>query len=178
MLEILSRAIESIQPKYFERKERDFSYELYHQFRLLNLKNDIEVTAETPKSNLFGNQISVENEELRNLLNSNGIRHEAVTRVPDIIIHEYENLNQQLLAIEIKKSASINQVKRDLAKLIAYCRGRLMYKNGVLILINPRNNINRIFEVPEIREMLRNYPEIEIWTVFPERIDFYNSLTI
>jgi hypothetical protein len=178
MLEILKTAIKNIVPKYFERKERDFSYELYHQLRLFQLPFGTEVTCEHPKRRFSFND-SIINEPLikRNFFADEIDENKKIFRYPDLLIHEFENRNQQLLAVEIKKQFNVIQIKRDLAKLIVYCRGRLNYKNGILIVIQP-NNFNRIIEVPEIREMLKNYPEVEIWTVCPERIEVYNSTNL
>jgi hypothetical protein len=49
MIETLKTAIKKMDSKYFERKERDFSYELYHQLRRFQLLLDAEVTCEHPK---------------------------------------------------------------------------------------------------------------------------------
>ena len=179
MLELLRTSIDAIDHKYLERKERDFAYELYHQIRLLKLPVNTEITCEFPKTRFnFDDQI-MDDRLVRKYFFSDEISESArILRYPDLLIHEFDNLNQQLLAIEIKRGGNGNQIKKDLAKLIVYCKGRLNYKKGVLIIIQPRRNINQLITVPDIRKMLINYPEVEIWTVFPERIDVYNSLTI
>jgi hypothetical protein len=178
MINILNAAIKNMDPKYFERKERDFSYELYHQIRLQKLPLDTEITCEHPKRRFSHSDTILEDPLVRRYFFADEIdESKKIFRYPDLLIHEFENRNQQLLAVEIKKQFNESQIKRDLAKLIVYCRGRLRYKNGVLI-ITQQANTRRIIEVRDIREMLRKYPEVEIWTVCPERIDVYNSITI
>jgi hypothetical protein len=178
MLEILKTAIKKIERYYFERKERDFAYELYHQLRLIKLPLNTEVTCEHPKRRFSHSDTILEDPLVRRYFFADEIdESKKIFRYPDLLIHEFENRNQQLLAVEIKKQFNESQIKRDLAKLIVYCRGRLRYKNGVLI-ITQQANTRRIIEVRDIREMLRKYPEVEIWTVCPERIDVYNSITI
>jgi hypothetical protein len=178
MLEILRIAIKNINEKYFFRKERDFSHELYHQIRLQKLPLDTEVTCEHPKRRFSHSDTIFEDPLVKRYFFADEIDEaKKIFRYPDLLIHEFENRTQQLLAVEIKKQFNVSQIKRDLAKLIVYCRGRLRYKNGVLI-ITQQANTRRIIEVRDIREMLRKYPEVEIWTVCPERIDVYNSITI
>lgn len=49
----LIQANKLIELIYFNRNERDFSYELYHQLRLLKL--DIDVTLEIPVETILCN---------------------------------------------------------------------------------------------------------------------------
>jgi hypothetical protein len=177
MIELLKSAIKNIERRYFERNERDFSYELYHQIRLLKLPLNVEVTCEFPKTRFRFNDLVLEDQLVRKYFFSDEINENVrILRYPDLLIHEFDNRNQQLLAIEIKRSGNANEIKKDLAKLIVYCRGRLKYKNGVLIIIQPSNQINELLEIPDIREMLKEYPEVEIWTVCPEQMN-NNRLT-
>jgi hypothetical protein len=178
MLELLKTAVKRIDGHYFDRNERDFSYELYHQIRLLKLPIYTEVTCETSKKRFnYNDGILDDNLIKRHFFSDETNGNRKIFRYPDLLIHEYENRNQQLLAIEIKKRVVPNDIKRDLAKLIVYCRGRLKYKNGVIIIVKPLN-INRIIEMPDIREMLRRYPEVQIWSVEPELIQIYNSTNL
>lgn len=179
MLELLNVAILNVEERYFFRKERDFAYELYHQLRLLKLPLNTEVTCEHPKAR-FKFSDAIFNEPLirRNFFSDEINENKRICRYPDLLIHEFDNRNQQLLAIEIKRGGAASQIKKDLAKLIVYCRGRLKYQKGVLIIIQPRQDIDQIIEVQDIQEILRKYPEVEIWTIFPHRITIYNSLTI
>jgi hypothetical protein len=136
MIETLKTAIKKMDSKYFERKERDFSYELYHQLRYFQLPLDAEVTCEHPKRRFSFNDTII-NQPLikRNFFADEIDENKKIFRYPDLLIHEFENRKQQLLAVEIKKQFNLTQIKRDLAKLIVYCRGGLKYKNGVLLVI-------------------------------------------
>jgi hypothetical protein len=168
MLEILKTAIKKIERYYFERKERDFAYELYHQLRLIKLPLNTEVTCEHPKTRFtFGDAVFNEPLIRKNFFSYEINENNRICRYPDLLIHEFDNRKKQLIAIEIKRGGVANQIKKDLAKLIVYCRGRLKYQKGVLIIIHPRQDIDQIIEVPNIHEMLRKYPEVEIWTVCP-----------
>jgi hypothetical protein len=174
---LLKNAIKRIEQKYFERKERDFAYELYHQLRLLELPNKTEVTCEHPKHRINFNDAILQDKLIKKSFFRDGTNeNKRIYRYPDLLIHEFENRDQQLLAVEIKKRGNANQIRKDLAKLVVYCRGELNYKKGILIIIQPFDISNQVIEVPEIREMLRNYSEVEIWTVCPQRINVYNSL--
>ena len=162
---ILMEAINKIKPNYFIRGERDFTYELYHEIRKFNLPEKIEISAETSKTNnrlpfkmvkdLFLYKYFYDKENI-------DLNEKTYRRVPDLLFHEYDNKNQQYIAIEVK-GANTNHTKIciDLAKLAFYCRGDLRYQKGVSILYGDKR-LNNI-EVPNIREFLKRYPEIEIW---------------
>ena len=169
MLKLLRIALSNINTKYFERNERDFSYELYHQIRILKLPKETEVTCESSKKRFSINDTILNNKLIKRCFFSNGINENSrIYRYPDLLIHEYDNMNQQLIAVEIKKRVDPTLIKRDLAKLVVYCKGLLNYKSGVLIIINP-NDISRIIEMPDIREMLKLYPEVQIWIAKPNK---------
>ena len=168
--EMMQRAIKNIAAKYFDRSEREFQAEYYHQLResLDRIKNrNIEVTMETGKNAINFRDRIFDNAWIRNWFfrnRANIITGDYYRRLPDLLIHEYNNKHNQLYAIEIKKETSPTAILTDLVKLIVYCNGRLKYKKGILILINPTRNIK---EVPSIKELLKNYPEIEIWIAKP-----------
>ena len=88
-------------------------------------------------------------------------------RYPDLLIHEYLTRSNQKLIIEVKKgSASLSLLKKDLAKLAVYCHGRLSYKKGVLLLINPNNNKKEAITADKsIKDLLSEYSKIEIWII-------------
>ena len=164
----LESAIESIESKYFSRQERDFAYELYHQMRLRELPNQVEVTCETGKKRFnYGDKVFSNRIICENFFKNNPNVPDFIYRVPDLLIHEYKNREQQLIAVEIKKNPSNNEILRDLSKLTAYCYGNLNYKKGILMLF--KYNRNTIKEYKQIKELLKQYEKIEIWIITPEK---------
>lgn len=177
---ILKEAINSIQIKYLERNERDFAYELYSKLKSIDFGENIEVTSESTKKRFSINDKIFENPLVRRyFFNNNNLIPQNIHKYPDLLIHEYDNRNNQLLAIEIKKRISIQLILKDLAKLIVYCKGNLKYKKGILVLVNPNNLRQNLIEVPEIKKLIIDYPEIEIWIVKPNgNLEIINSITI
>ncbi len=164
----LLTAISRIDEKYYHRHERDFAYEFYHQLRILKWPKNVEVTCETPKKRFsYRDPILMDTLVRQCFFNDEVNENRTIHRYPDILIHEYENRNQQLVAVEIKKQYSADSITRDLAKLAVYCKGRLKYKRGILIVINPNRNFNRILERPEVKTLLQDFPEIQIWIARP-----------
>jgi len=169
----LIKALKSIEPIYFQRNERDFTYELYHKLR--NLQLDIEVTAETPKSsyripenlinlNFFKNYFfTTENYDLVN---------NSYNRTPDLLFHEYDNKKRQLFACEIKPLNQRNKlIFKDIAKLLYYTESNLKYKSGVLILFTSNENERKLNQLKnKYQKVLIKFPKIEIWIVDPNRI--------
>ena len=170
---LLNRAFENINQRYFGRSEREFVAELYHQLRLTlskNKKGTIEVTTETIKRQAVNYRHSVFNDSwVRQyffMSRAYIIKGEYYKRVPDLLIHEYNNRNNQLLAFEVKNANGLSstEIKIDLSKLIVYCIGNLKYNRGILIVYGQSTKIN-IKEMPDIKELLEQYPMIEIWVV-------------
>jgi hypothetical protein len=179
IIQQLKNAIVTIDNKYFQRKERDFSYEIYHQMRRYEYQFNVEVSSESVK-----NRFSLDDEILQDKLirscffNVNQDINRNIIRFPDLIFHEYDTLNHQELAIEIKKIFNPELITRDIAKLAVYCYGRLKYKKGIFILVNPNPRRN-VLEVPNVRELLERFPEIEIWIARPsQEIEVICSKTI
>jgi len=129
--------------------ERVFAYELYHQWRLITTQN----------TDRYENIII--NGEIRK--DQSVIRHPDLGEVyPDLILHQQQdNLDQQLLACEIKTLNAIQhtngkkQLKKDLVKLDNYIQ-ELSFNCTVFVQIL---NINDYFEtaiIPYIRRNLNN----------------------
>lgn len=167
ILQELKFAIKNIDVKYFERNERDFAYELYHQMKLaIKLPPKVEITSESTKRRFnIGEDILKLKTIKKYFFNSNNNSSNIILRFPDLLIHEFDTRDNQLLAVEVKKSSNSNLILRDLAKLVVYCKGQLVFKKGILILVNPSNR--NFIEVPSIKEMLKNFPEVEIWIAKP-----------
>lgn len=175
---ILLDAIKSIESKYLVRNERDFAYELYSKLRVSDFGKNVEVTSESTKKRFSWNDDILRDELIRRyFFRNNQNVNRNIIRYPDLLIHEYTTLDHQYLAIEVKKRFDSELIAKDLAKLVVYCRGKLQYKSGILILINPRRNV---MEVPNINELLKRFPEIEIWIVKPDevKLEIINSTTI
>jgi hypothetical protein len=62
-----------------------------------------------------------------------------------------------------------NYLKKVSAKLIGFGKGRLRYERGFLIVVEPNDNLWTI-KVPDIREMLKKYPEVEVWVLKSKEI--------
>ncbi len=154
--------IKNIPINYFNRRERDFAYELYAQLRSnLKLPKNIEVTSETYKTIYFDdNQFYLP--LIGNIMNQQINKK----RYPDLVIHQYDSINpnNQLFAFEIKMRINIPDIIKDLKKLVMYCLGNLQYQKGILIL-SRNNNIDRIKMNENIRNILKEIKQIEIWNI-------------
>jgi hypothetical protein len=166
-------AIKSIDEKHFRRNERDFSYELYHKLRVLDL--DIDVTAETPKGShripaklmphkFFKKHFFIS--ENYDVINNN------YNRTPDLLFHQYGNRDKQLLACEIKPVFQANRlICKDLAKLLYYTESNLRYQKGILILFSTDGPERKLTQLKAIFEQsLLNFPKIEVWIASPKRL--------
>lgn len=171
----LETSISKIDERYFDRNERDFSYELYYNMRKLAYPPMIEVSCETSKNRFsYNDEIFMDN-LIKKCFFGNDFENTRINRYPDLIVHQYGTLSHQHLAIEIKKRINNSLVLRDLAKLVVYCRGSLNYKKGILIIIKPLRNI---IDIPNVKKLLMQYPEIEIWVVKPRNIQVINAITL
>lgn len=171
----LIQANEAITPIYFNRNERDFSYELYHQLRRLKL--DIDVTAETPKTNsLVPAKLQITRFFTKYFFRKENfdVVEGKFKRVPDLLFHEYKNKNNQLFALEIKPLlARKDSILMDIAKLMFYTKGVLKFKKGILILYSrgTENQVKLSQLKNEYAKVLKDFLEIEIWIVYPKRVD-------
>jgi hypothetical protein len=50
-----------------------------------------------------------------------------------------------------------------------YCKSDLNFKKGVLVLFGSQNRNLRGAIIPEINEILKQFPEIEIWIARPNQ---------
>lgn len=170
----LIKAIKSIEEIYFQRNERDFSYELYHKLR--GLKLDIDITAETSKSSYKIPKQLISNSFFKKYFfttENYDVVNNCYNRTPDLLFHEYDNKNKQLLVCEIKPLNKLNNlIYKDIAKLLYYTKSNLSYKQGVLILFATNQNERKIMQLKDKYEsMLMEFPEIEIWLVYPKKVN-------
>ena len=112
--------------------ERVFAYELYHQWRIISEYYQYE--------NLIINGEIRKDESIYRRVNNTIV-------YPDLILHEQQNnINQQIIACEIKTVKSIEsnngkqKVLRDLIKLGSYVED-LQYETCVFIQIKDHDNI-------------------------------------
>lgn len=168
--EILKHCIKKIPSKPFKFEESWFQSELYYQLRkFYPLGNDVGVSTNTYKSDLS----IPENLPFRNwiLEGINLVNQERLFyKYPDLVIHNLTtrtDTTSQEVIIEIKKSPNTNQIKTDITKLIIYCKGRLQFRKGVLIIYK---DARHLIEVPNINEILESFPEIEIWIARPNQL--------
>lgn len=169
----LISAIKSIDCVYFQRHERDFSYELYHQLRILKL--NIDVTSETPKSSYRIPKKLLSTPFFKNYFfktENYDLMRNNYNRTPDLLLHEYATRNRQLFALEIKPlTQSVKLIFADLAKLLYYTESNLKFKKGILILFSSQENKIKLLKLKHIyQEVLVNFPDIEIWIVYPNRV--------
>lgn len=170
-IKIFKSSIRKIENKYFNRNERDFSYELYHQLRCEEIKYDFEITCETPKSVAIPNSLMQNAFFVKHFFQRQNfdLENDQFSRTPDLLFHNYQNRNHQLIAVEIKPlSTTFTKIYKDLAKLMFYVKCSLKYKKAVLLLFG-NNDGEGILEIPEIRKVLLDFPEIEIWIAKPKQ---------
>lgn len=170
----LKKVLEAIDRKYIERKERDFSYELYHQLRGLNF--DVDVTGETPKRPCRIPEILLTNSFFKKYFfktENYDLEKNDYNRTPDLLFHEYGTKNNQLIACEIKPLSKTNDlIYRDIAKILYYTQSNLRYESGILILFSPNENIRKIKQLKNrYQKTLSQFPEIEIWIVYPKKVN-------
>jgi hypothetical protein len=133
----------------------------------LTLPPEVEVTPESTKKRFDALEDILQMDDIKKyFFTKTNNTSKFIFRYPDILIHEYDTRNNQILAIEIKRKVTTQLILKDIAKLVVYCRGSLRFKKGILIIVNPNGNL-RITEAPRIRQFLINYPEIEIWIARP-----------
>ncbi len=156
--ERIKTAISHIDSKYFVRNERDFAYEFYYQLRLISYHEKINMICETEK-NRFNNGYRFSKSQ---------VAPENTCRVPDILIHYYDNRKQQLIALEIKMHPTISQLLKAFAKLAVYNKGKLRYQKSILILFY--FDKNKLIEILSSTELLKNH--VEVWILKPnEKIE-------
>jgi|GEM_PF-4900814 len=169
----LIKALKSIGVIYLQRNERDFTYELYHQLRKLKL--NIDVTAETPKSSYRFPEKLINSKFFKDYFFTSenyDVVNNSYNRTPDLLFHEYDSKNRQLLACEIKPLSQRNKlIYKDIAKLLYYSESNLRYESGILILFSPNDNDRKLNRLKnKYLKALVNFPKIEIWIIYPKRV--------
>ncbi len=148
------QALNNVPNEYFGQTERLFTYELYNQLRNLQylLPHNIVLDAELPKRRL-----SLTEEQDLNLLSLNNLMS------PDIIIHERDTANQQLLVSEVKaeKYLSAEKTIKDLNKLIAL-RHNYRFNIGVFVAIN--------VNMQKIKDYIHNLNQNNLQIMWPQNI--------
>lgn len=122
--------------------ERVFAYELYHQWRKISEQFDYHDL-------IINGEIRKDGSILRNAV--------FAEVYPDLILHEQQNnLNQQLLACEIKTSRALSnpqgrrKLKRDLIKLGNYI-SNLEFRHCVFVqVLNPFDEFDKLI-IPYLR---------------------------
>ncbi len=152
-LNIFTQALNNVPNEYFGKTERLFTYELYHELRGLQhflVHPNIVIDAELPKQ-----RISLTEEQELNLLSLDNLMS------PDIIIHERESADQQLLVSEIKaeKYLSAEKMFKDLNKLIAL-RHNYRFDVGVFVAIN--------VDMQKIKDYIHNLNQNNLQIMWPQ----------
>lgn len=166
-LEQFKQALLAVSPEYFKVTklnndgfqfiERAFSYELYHQIRKSYGVNE----------NWYAN--CEFRKGLRFLPNSLDNR----TFIPDLIIHQQDNIAENILAVEIKTNPHVTgpELVHDLEKLEIYTRpgaNCLNYHIGILLIVNSdfRSKFEKMREVnrAQIKKLLM-YNRISIYNI-------------
>lgn len=169
----LIKALKSFCVIYLQRNERDFTYELYHQLRKLKL--NIDVTAETPKSSYRFPEKLINSKFFKDYFitfENYDVVNNSYNRTPDLLFHEYDSKNRQLLACEIKPLSQRNKlIYKDIAKLLYYSESNLRYECGILILFSPNDNDRKLNQLKnKYQKVLIEFPQIEIWIIYPKRV--------
>ena len=172
-------ALLSVAPEYFgipalqgqiHINERAFSYELYHQLRLVYNGSNWYVNGELRKGLFFMPAYGQEN-----------------TLVPDLVIHEHQTTTEDIIAIEIKTNPNVTgpEIIKDLEKLEIYTRpgaGYLNYHIGIMLVVN--SNFRDKFEhmrtnnTERIKELL-NFHRLAIWNIeTPTPIPVEGDITV
>lgn len=143
------RAGELINNDFYSYGERIFCYEFYHQ---------LKVEMENPKNMEFFKEVSLQGEARKmniiKLLEKIGLESFSNDLVPDLLIHNPSNGNNQMCAIEIKtkNNLSTDELQFDLGKLYKYCKS-LNYENVYFIAVNTSSeHINNLIKDVALEE--------------------------
>lgn len=136
---------------------------------------DIEVTSETPKRSYRIPEKLINSKFFKDYFFASenyDVVNNSFNRTPDLLFHEYENKNRQILACEIKPLSKNNElIYNDISKLLYYTNSRLRYECGILILFSPTDNDRKLNQLKnKYQKALIEFPQIEIWIVYPNRI--------
>lgn len=141
-------ALNNVGNEYFTNIERLFTYELFHQLRIIIEyqpfdNENIILDCEIPK-----NVITTEQANALGILPLDSLKY------PDFIIHERETAVSQLLVAEVKatKNLSRKQTVSDIRKLISFIR---LYRFNVGVFVATNVTMERI-----ITHM--NHPETQL----------------
>lgn len=165
-VETLKNALFSVDPSYYsvitpledsQYIERVFAYELYHQMRL-----------RFPVKNGCVDSMVIHGEYRKALKFVPDLENER-TVIPDLVVHQSQTLQNNLLAIEIKSSRypKPKDIIADLDKLRYYSQ-RLRFDVTLLIMINSKfedvyfkNDADR----NEISSILHSCGKVRIWNI-------------
>lgn len=127
--------------KYTNHLERVFAYELYHQWSGILGKHSKWI---------LNAEISKDLNEFCSAVNNEG------TKYPDLVLHEDQGADNQMMVCEIKRNINIHEnIRKDVEKLIKLTNftsdsNKRPYKCGILLIINStkkdfQDNIKRIW---------------------------------
>lgn len=167
ILDIFKKALLEVQASYFRYQrpngeltygERVFAYELYHQLRI-RYNGPGLINAEFVKS-------------MQHVIPYLNIQY-----VPDIVVHDPDNLEGNLLACEIKANpeVTLDALLNDLNKIEFYTRPNnfvqpgLGFQYGILLVVNGEFPCIWQLGSPETRnEFMRMSslcPQVHVWNV-------------
>jgi len=161
MIKKIEHALSAIDNKYLTvdkiNYERMFQFELYHQIKMQNIEQT-DLTPEFKKESKY--------------FRENPFSETIGNYIPDLLIHNFNNRENQNIAIEIKSinRNNMNSIYNDIKKLMCYCHNSanaLNYRIGLLILYDgdfiKKYNRVRIYK-SKIKDLFNyTYNPVEIW---------------
>ena len=163
MLLKIEKALASIDRRYINSEglnyEKMVQFELYHQIRLQNIEGS-DLTPEFKKESKF--------------FKENPFNESIGQYIPDLLIHSYNNKENQNVAIEVKsiRRSAMYSIWSDIKKLMCYCHAAenaLNYKIGILILYDgnfiEKAKRAKIYKSKILDLFNYAYNPVEIWVL-------------
>jgi hypothetical protein len=144
----------------FQKPERVFNAELYHQLRKLQENigsyNNLKIHPELVKNpfKLHLELIKNPSNNSRNILCIGDFVPKRIS--PDIVFHDGQNnLNNQLLVAELKmEGASVTNIIKDFQKLLFYKLSYLEFKNAVFIYTGLKSSLEEKLKLGLTNQMV------------------------
>jgi hypothetical protein len=162
--DVIKQSLLSISRPYFEQDtvnpsrkkygERVFCYEFYHQLRLRSGELEgLTISGDTVKSSFQFPQLSQ-------------------NRSPDILIHNFGNITDNQVVIEVKtakdRGTVYKGIDKDLETLNLFTREDIDYQLGIYLLVNhdfwELCTRSQVFKAAVLKHVVDN-PRIEIWNI-------------
>lgn len=174
----------------FQKPERVFTAELYHQLRKKqdeSITEQLNINQEVTKMVGFSiNDFTINAEPNKQSISAKNGLNECLGTIdykrlsPDIVLHKnqnnFERINQRLIC-EIKMSGSSqSNIYKDFRKLLFYKLSRLQFQNAVFIYAGTTDSLKNIIEglnytSKENQSLLKCLKKHQIIFVVPEKLN-------